>query len=67
MSTDLGTPVLRQREVDVLAAWDGIQCVSRQMNKGFAYAFERSGLCKLRAERLKARQVDDSCDRLRSV
>ena len=38
------------------------------MNKGFAYAiFERSGLCKLRAERLKARQVDDPCDRLRSV
>lgn len=48
--------------------WDGIQCVSRQMNKGFAYAiFERSGLCKLRAERLKARRVDDPCDRLRSV
>ena len=33
------------------------------MNKGFAYAvFERSGLRKLRAEKLKARQVDDLCD-----
>ena len=29
--------------------WDGIRYVSRQMNKGFAYAiFERSGLRKLR-------------------
>ena len=44
--------------------WDGIRYVSRQMNKGFAYAiFERSGLLKLRAEKLKARQVDDLCDR----
>jgi hypothetical protein len=46
------------------ARWDGIRYVSRQMNKGFAYAiFERSGLHKLRAEKLKARQVDDLCDR----
>ena len=44
--------------------WDGIRDVSRQMNKGFAYAiFERSGLRKLRAEKLKARQVDELCDR----
>ena len=44
--------------------WDGIRYVSRQMNKGFAYAiFERSGLRKLRAEKLKARQLDDLCDR----
>ena len=44
--------------------WDGIRYVSRQMNKGFAYAiFERSGLRKLRAEKLKARQVDDLCNR----
>jgi len=44
--------------------WDGIRYVSRQMNKAFAYAiFERSGLRKLRAEKLKARQVDDLCDR----
>ena len=44
--------------------WDGIRYVSRQMNKGFAYAiFERSGLHKLRAEKLKVRQVDDLCDR----
>ena len=44
--------------------WDGIRYVSRQMNKGFAYAvFARSGLRKLHAERLKARQVDDLCDR----
>ena len=44
--------------------WDGIRYVSRQMNQGFAYAmFKRSGLRKLRAEKLKARQVDDLCDR----
>jgi hypothetical protein len=44
--------------------WDGVRYVSRQMNKGFAYAiFERSGLLKLRAEKLKAWQVDDLCDR----
>jgi hypothetical protein len=44
--------------------WDGIRYVSRQMNRGFAYAvFERSGLRKLRAEKLKARQVDELCDR----
>lgn len=44
--------------------WDGIRYVSRQMNKGFAYAvFERSGLRRLRVEKLKARQVDDLCDR----
>ncbi len=44
--------------------WDGIRYVSRQMNKGFAYAiFERSGLRKVRAEKLKARQLDDLCDR----
>ncbi|MBQ1762246.1 MAG: RES family NAD+ phosphorylase [Aquincola sp.] len=43
--------------------WDGIRYVSRQMNKGFAYAiFERSGLQRLRAERLKRWQVDDLCD-----
>ena len=44
--------------------WDGIRYVSRQMNKGFAYAiFERSGLRRLRADKLKARQLDDLCDR----
>jgi hypothetical protein len=44
--------------------WDGIRYVSRQMNKGFGYAiFERSGLLKVRAEKLKARQVDELCDR----
>lgn len=44
--------------------WDGIRYVSRQMNKGFAYAiFERSGLRKLRVEKLKAQQLDDLCDR----
>jgi hypothetical protein len=43
---------------------DGIRYVSRQMNTGFAYAiFERSGLRMLRAEKLKARQVDDLCNR----
>ena len=44
--------------------WDGIRYVSRQMNKGFAHAiFERCGLHKLRAEKLKARQVDELCNR----
>jgi hypothetical protein len=44
--------------------WDGIRYVSRQMNKGFAYAiFERSGLRKRKAEKLKPRQVDELCDR----
>lgn len=44
--------------------WDGIRYVSRQMNTGFAYAiFERSGLRKLRAEKLKAWQLDKLCDR----
>ena len=38
--------------------------MSRQINKGFAYGiFEHSGLLKLRAEKLKARQVDRLCDR----
>ena len=46
------------------ARWGGIRYVSRQMSKGFAYViYERSGLRKLRAEKLKARQVDDLCDR----
>ena len=32
--------------------------------QGFAHAiFERSGLLKLRAEELEAREVDDLCDR----
>jgi len=49
---------------DASPRWDGIRYVSRQMNKGFAYAiFERSGLVKLRAEKLGARQVDALCDR----
>lgn len=49
---------------DASPRWDGIRYVSRQMNKGFAYAiFERSGPLKLRAEKLKARQVDELCDR----
>ena len=49
---------------DASPRWDGVRYVSRQMNKGFADAiFERSGLVKLRAAKLKARQVDDLCDR----
>jgi len=44
--------------------WDGIRYVSRQMNKGFAYAiFARNGRLKLPAEKFKARQVDELCDR----
>lgn len=49
---------------DANSRWDGIRYVSRQMNKGFAYAiFERSGLRRLRAEKLKAFQLDALCDR----
>jgi RES domain len=49
---------------DASTRWDGVRYVSRQMNKGFAYAhFERSGLLKLRAEKLKSRQLDELCDR----
>jgi hypothetical protein len=49
---------------DTARHWDGNRYVSRQMNKGFVYAiFERSGLLKLRAEKLKVRQVDELCDR----
>jgi RES domain len=49
---------------DASPRWDGIRYVSRQMNKVFAYAiFERSGLRRLRAKKLEARQVDDLCDR----
>ncbi len=43
--------------------WQGIRYVSRQMNKGFAYAiFERSGLKKLRSEKFKVAQLDAFCD-----
>ena len=43
--------------------WQGIRYVSRQMNKRFAYAiFERSGLKRLRSERLKPAQLDALCD-----
>lgn len=49
---------------DASPRWDGIRYVSRQMNKGFAYAvFQRSGLVKIRTDKLKARQVDELCDR----
>jgi hypothetical protein len=49
---------------DANPRWDGIRYVSRQMNKGYAYAvFNRSGLMKLRAEKLKARHLDALCDR----
>jgi hypothetical protein len=49
---------------DADARWQGIRYVSRQMNKGFAYAiFDRSGLRKLRSERLKRAQIDALCDR----
>lgn len=48
---------------DADARWQGIRYVSRQMNKGFAYAiFERSGLKKIRVERLKVAQLDTLCD-----
>ena len=53
---------------DASPRWEGIRYVSRQMNKGFAFAiFERSGLVKLRSEKLKVRQVDDLCDRFNVI
>ena len=49
---------------DANPRWDGIRFVSRQMNKGFAYAlFERSGLVKVSAAKLHTRQIDHLCDR----
>jgi RES domain len=49
---------------DASPRWDGIRYISRQMNKGFACAiFERSGLVKLSAERLKGHELDRLCDR----
>jgi hypothetical protein len=43
--------------------WHGVRYVSRQMNRGFAYAiFERSRLRKLRSEKLKGAQLDALCD-----
>jgi hypothetical protein len=48
--------------------WQGIRYVSRQMNKGFAYAiFERSGLQKLRSERPRVAQVDALCDQFNVI
>lgn len=48
--------------------WHGIRYISRQMNKGFAYAiFERSGMRRLRAEKLKVSQLDALCDRFNVV
>ena len=53
---------------DADVRWHGIRYVSRQMNKGFAYAiFERSGLRKLRSEKLEPAQVDALCDRFNVV
>ncbi len=53
---------------DADTRWHGIRYVSRQMNQGFACAiFERSRLRKLRAEKLKAAQVDALCDRFNII
>ena len=50
---------------DASPRWHGIRYVPRQMNKGLACAlFARSGLRRLRPEKLKATQVHDLCDRL---
>ena len=49
---------------DASPRWDGVRYVSRQMNKGVAYAiFDRSALLKLSAVRLAGRQVDALCNR----
>lgn len=49
---------------DASPRWDGVRYVSRQMNKGVAYAiFDRSALLKLSAVRLTGRQLDALCDR----
>ncbi len=48
---------------DASPRWDGIRYVSRQMNRGFAYAiFKRSGLLKLKSQKLQAQQLDELCD-----
>ena len=64
-SSDYSTPQAWARAIHHASPrCDGIRYVSRQMNKGFAYAiFERSGLVKLSAAKLTARQVDALCDR----
>ena len=47
-------------EVD--PTWDGIRYVSRQSNKGFAYAlFERTGLTKVAQDRLEGAELDALC------
>ena len=49
---------------DASPRWDGIRYVSRQMNKGFAFAiFERTGLRKLQTRKLLPRELDELCDR----
>jgi len=43
--------------------WDGIRYVSRQSNKGFAYAlFERTGLTKVAQSRLEGVELDALCE-----
>lgn len=49
---------------DASMRWHGIRYVSRQMNKGYAYAiFNRSKIVVHSAERLDGRVVDELCNR----
>lgn len=64
-TNDYSVPQLWARAIhDASPRWDGVRYVSRQMNKGVAYAiFNRSALLKLSAARLTGRQLDALCDR----
>ena len=64
-TNDYSVPQLWARAIhDASPHWDGVRYVSRQMNKGVAYAiFDRSALLKLSAVRLTGRQIDALCDR----
>lgn len=51
---------------DVDATWDGIRYVSRQSNKGFAYAlFERTGLTKVAERKLEGADLDALCEQFK--
>lgn len=61
---DYALPQAWARAIHTGTTLDGIRYVSRQMNKGFAFAvFDRSGLRRARAAPLSARQLDALCDR----
>ncbi len=68
-TSDYSVPQLWARAIhDAHPKWDGIRYISRQMNVGYAYAvFNRSGLAKVRADRLEGSQLDQLCDQFNLV